>query len=367
MKRKILVPVFASFMALSVNSIAFADQDVNQTNNTTQTQENTMDEYKELAYKVAQVKEGYAVKIRKIGQVQDVAYEGDSLKVIGQQGEWYKVQLDEETEGWVPSRYLEIENATAYINADKVNLRKEANVESELQTELEMSQPVKVIEEQGNWIKVENNGKEGYIRSLYVSEEKPQIEEIELQEEVQAQEAIQETVQQPTNNVAAKTVSTTSTKISSNSSTQTTNTVQEAPKQEQTTTQTNTNYSSSKASAIINLAYSKMGSPYVWGAEGPNSFDCSGFTSYMFRNAAGVSIPRTSIAQSGVGVSVSKGELKPGDLVFFDSDRDGDISHVGIYVGGGQFIHASSSKGVTVSSLNSAFYSSVYKGAKRVL
>ncbi|HSQ33314.1 MAG TPA: C40 family peptidase, partial [Peptostreptococcaceae bacterium] len=124
---------------------------------------------------------------------------------------------------------------------------------------------------------------------------------------------------------------------------------------------------SSKASAIINAAYSKMGSPYVWGAEGPNSFDCSGFTSHAFRSGAGISLPRTSAAQAGVGTSVSRSELKAGDLVFFDSDRDGDISHVGIYVGGGSFIHASSSKGVTVSSLNSSFYSSVYKGAKRVL
>ena len=340
MKRKILVPVFASFMALSINSVAFGEENVDKTNSTIETEENTIDEYKELSYKEATVKEGYAVKIRKVGQVQDVAYEGTSLKVIGQQGEWYKVQLDEETEGWVPARFLELTNATAYINAEKVNFRSEPSIESELYSELNLNDSIKVIEEQGNWIKVEVDGKEGYIRSLYISDEK-----LELEEEIQE-----------TSQVIQKTSRSTSTKVSSSSS-----------KKTSSHKEVSTNYSSSKASAIINKAYSKMGSPYVWGAEGPNSFDCSGFTSYVFRHAAGISLPRTSISQAGVGVSVSKSQLKPGDLVFFDSDRDGDISHVGIYVGGGKFIHASSSKGVTVSSLNSSFYSSVYKGAKRVL
>jgi peptidoglycan DL-endopeptidase CwlO len=344
MKRKILVPVFASFMALSINSVAFANQDLDKTENSTETQDNSADVYEELSYKVVEVKEGTAVKIRKVGEVQEVAYEGDVLKVIGKQGDWYKVQLDEETVGWAPARYLELRNATAYINGDKVNFRSESNIESELYGELALGDSIKVIEEQDNWIKIEKDGKEGYIRSLYVSENKPEMEE-------EIQEVVQETSRS------------TSTRTSSNVSTNTSSKTEV----KEVSTQSNTNYASSKASSIINIAYSKMGKPYVWGAEGPNSFDCSGFTSYAFRNGAGISLPRTSISQAGVGVSVSKGQLKPGDLVFFDSDRDGDISHVGIYVGGGQFIHASSSKGVTVSSLNSAFYSSVYKGAKRVL
>jgi peptidoglycan DL-endopeptidase CwlO len=343
MKRKILVPVFASFMALSINSVAFANQDLDKTENSTETQDNSADVYEELSYKVVEVKEGTAVKIRKVGEVQEVAYEGDVLKVIGKQGDWYKVQLDEETVGWAPARYLELRNATAYINGDKVNFRSESNIESELYGELALGDSIKVIEEQDNWIKIEKDGKEGYIRSLYVSENKPEMEE-------EIQEVVQETSRS------------TSTRTSSNVSTNTSSKTEV----KEVSTQSNTNYASSKASSIINIAYSKMGKPYVWGAEGPNSFDCSGFTSYAFRNGAGISLPRTSISQAGVGVSVSKGQLKPGDLVFFDSDRDGDISHVGIYVGGGQFIHASSSKGVTVSSLNSAFYSSVYKGAKRV-
>ncbi|HSQ34025.1 MAG TPA: SH3 domain-containing protein, partial [Peptostreptococcaceae bacterium] len=202
MKRKILVPVFASFMALSINSVAFANQDLDKTNSTTETQDNGSEEYKELSFKVAEVKEGTAVKIRKVGQVQDVAYEGASLKVLGKQGEWYKVELDEEIQGWVPARYLEIENATAYINAEKVNFRSEPNIESELYDELDLSDSIKVIEEQDNWIKIEKDGKEGYIRSLYVSDEKPEIEE-EIQQ------------------VAQETSRSVSTRVSSNVSTQT--------------------------------------------------------------------------------------------------------------------------------------------------
>ena len=110
-----------------------------------------------------------------------------------------------------------------------------------------------------------------------------------------------------------------------------------------------------------------MGCPYVWGAEGPNSFDCSGFTSYVFRNAAGVSLPRTSSAQSGYGKTVSKSNLQAGDLVFFNTSGKG-VSHVGIYVGAGKMIHApSSGKTISVTSINSSYYSSRFVTAKRVL
>ncbi|MEW2167532.1 NlpC/P60 family protein [Streptomyces sp. NPDC007084] len=91
----------------------------------------------------------------------------------------------------------------------------------------------------------------------------------------------------------------------------------------------------SRAAAAVSFAYSKLGSPYVWGATGPNAFDCSGLTQAAYRSA-GVSLPRTTYAQINAGRRVSRSELQPGDLVFFYSG----ISHVGIYVGNGQMIHA---------------------------
>ena len=93
--------------------------------------------------------------------------------------------------------------------------------------------------------------------------------------------------------------------------------------------------SSASGNAIVSYAYQFIGTPYVYGATGPNSFDCSGFTSYVYRNAAGIEITRTTYSQIGVGTPVSYNELQPGDLVFtYGAD------HVGIYVGGGQYIHA---------------------------
>ncbi|MFJ5301381.1 NlpC/P60 family protein [Streptomyces sp. NPDC088350] len=91
----------------------------------------------------------------------------------------------------------------------------------------------------------------------------------------------------------------------------------------------------SRAAAAVSYAYQKLGSPYVWGATGPNAFDCSGLVQAAY-NSAGVSLPRTTYAQINAGQRVSRSELRPGDLVFFYSG----ISHVGIYVGDGQMIHA---------------------------
>ncbi|MET8448458.1 NlpC/P60 family protein [Streptomyces sp. NPDC005209] len=91
----------------------------------------------------------------------------------------------------------------------------------------------------------------------------------------------------------------------------------------------------SRAAAAVAYAYQKLGSPYVWGATGPNAFDCSGLVQAAYRSA-GVSLPRTTYAQINAGHRVSRSELRPGDLVFFYSG----ISHVGLYIGNGQMIHA---------------------------
>lgn len=90
-----------------------------------------------------------------------------------------------------------------------------------------------------------------------------------------------------------------------------------------------------RASSAYGAAQSKVGTPYVWGATGPNSFDCSGLTSWAFQQA-GVSIPRTSEAQANIGTRISRDQLAPGDLVFFY----GDLHHVGFYAGNGQVLHA---------------------------
>ncbi|MEU1627506.1 NlpC/P60 family protein [Streptomyces sp. NPDC020096] len=91
----------------------------------------------------------------------------------------------------------------------------------------------------------------------------------------------------------------------------------------------------SRAAQAVSFAHAQLGKPYVWGATGPNSYDCSGLTQAAW-SAAGVSLPRTTYSQINSGARVPEGQLQPGDLVFFYSS----VSHVGIYIGDGQMIHA---------------------------
>lgn len=123
-------------------------------------------------------------------------------------------------------------------------------------------------------------------------------------------------------------------------------------------------------SDLIAIAKSKLGSPYKWGQAGPNSFDCSGFIQYCYKQAYSIDLGHSSKAMSQKGTTVSKDQLQPGDLVFFTTDRSGNVNHVGIYIGGGEFIHASSSSynghQVHINPINTGFYSEVYKWGKRI-
>jgi len=118
------------------------------------------------------------------------------------------------------------------------------------------------------------------------------------------------------------------------------------------------------------IAKSFLGTPYVWGATGPNKFDCSGFTQWVYRDS-GINIPRVSRDQARVGQYVSYDQLQRGDMVFFDTHkkRTGRVSHVGIYLGGGNFIHASSAgKSVVIYNFNQKpFYKKRFLWGRRVL
>lgn len=118
-------------------------------------------------------------------------------------------------------------------------------------------------------------------------------------------------------------------------------------------------------SALIRTALACRGLRYRRGGTSRGGFDCSGFTRYVYAKY-GVSLPHSSAAQSRLGTPVSRDQLQPGDLVFFQTYRRG-ISHVGIYIGNNQFVHASTPRGgVRVDSLNHSYYSKRYRGARRV-
>ncbi len=129
----------------------------------------------------------------------------------------------------------------------------------------------------------------------------------------------------------------------------------------------NNNRISDKSKKVVELAYKQLGKPYVWGAAGPNSFDCSGLTSYVYKNGAGVKIPRTSRDQGTVGKTVSKSNLKPGDLIFFSTTRKG-ISHVGLYIGNSKMIHAPKpGDKVRIDNINASYYLKTYVTSKTIL
>ena len=135
------------------------------------------------------------------------------------------------------------------------------------------------------------------------------------------------------------------------------------PKKQEQQVQEETN----KLDKIVELAYKQLGKPYVWGTHGPRSFDCSGLTSFLYKQAYGIGISTSSRAQASYGYKVSKSNLKKGDLMFF-ATGGGGISHVGIYVGNNKLIHASTpSTGVILSDINSSYYQRTFVTARRLL
>lgn len=124
--------------------------------------------------------------------------------------------------------------------------------------------------------------------------------------------------------------------------------------------------SASIRSRIISEAQKHLGTPYVWGGTTPQGFDCSGYVQYVMVKC-GISIARTTLQQVNAGSYIPKNSLQPGDLVFLQNTYREGVSHVGIYIGNNQMIHASSSKGVTISSLLSSYYLEHYHSARRLI
>lgn len=230
---------------------------------------------------------------------------------------------------------------TLYTNSKTVNLRKQASTSSGIVASLTQNTPVEVISEANGWSKVKVSGKEGYISSALLSAQKKETSRS------------METTRKETNKqqTTPKTESTTKATTTSSTPAQTTQTTK-APA------------TSGKGSSIVAEASKYIGCKYRYGGTTPSGFDCSGFTQYVYRKF-GVNLNRTAAGQYSNGVSVTKSQLQPGDLVMFGKSG---ISHVAIYAGGGRIVHAATSKtGVRTDSLNSGYYSKNYVGARRIL
>lgn len=123
-----------------------------------------------------------------------------------------------------------------------------------------------------------------------------------------------------------------------------------------------------QADSLIAKAKNFIGLPYRFGGTSPTSgFDCSGFMQYVYKETANISLPRTSGSMAQVGTQVSRDALQPGDMVFF-SHSGGRISHVGMYIGEGRFIHSpSTGKTISITSLNSGYWANKFVTARRVI
>jgi len=226
------------------------------------------------------VRSGAGTNYGKIATV----YKGNKVEIVTSSGNWLKIKLSNGKTGWASSKYISKGNSTnnstkvsqdsqgkVKVTASSLNVRKGPSTSNAKVGSLKRGQTVDVLQKSGTWTKIKtSNGLVGWVSNKHIT-----------------------------------------TSINSSNSTA------QAPSR------------GTSRAAVVDLAYKQLGKKYVWGAEGPNSFDCSGLTSYVYRNALGKVIPRTSSAQSKYGQYVSKSELQPGDLIF--SGSKGKVSHVGIY------------------------------------
>ena len=218
-----------------------------------------------------------------------------------------------------------------YINVGSVNVRENASTSSNIITTLTRNTEVRVEKVENGWARISTStGINGYVSNQYISDEREQ------ETNRGSVERERETIELPNT------------------------TENEVENTEVETTKT------SRGEEVANYAQTLLGKSYVYGGVGPNSFDCSGFTEYVY-SKFGVNLTHSASAQANIGTTVSKSNLQLGDMVFF-TQGGSSIGHVGIYIGNNSFIHAANpQKGVVITSLSDGYYTRNYKTAKRVI
>ena len=319
---------------------------------------------------------------------------GVKVTYISESGNWTKVQYNSKT-GYICSDYLKKESSTStttntmYVTASAgLNLRKGPSTSYAVIKTLSKGTEVTVVSSSNGWSKVNVGGVSGYVSSDYLSSTKPSTGSSSSNESTSNSTSTMYTTDRlnlrkgagtsysvitTLDKGIAVTVHSSSngwSKVSVNGMTGYVSSSYLSSTKPSNSSSSTDSSTSSKVDKVLNFASQQLGKPYVWGAQGPNSFDCSGLTYYVYKNAAGITLPRTSVEQSKYGTTVSKSNLKAGDLIFFDTSgpNDGGVSHVGIYVGNGQMIHASSSqKKIVKVSVETSYWNNAFVRAKRVL
>ncbi|MDK2563463.1 SH3 domain-containing protein [Romboutsia sedimentorum] len=261
------------------------------------------------------------------------AYKGDRVEILESSNGWHKIKLSNGKIGWGSGSYISTssnsggssDNETsipsngtkAVVTTSTLNIRSGPSTSYSVITKVYKGDRVEILESSNGWNKVKmSSGKIGWGSGAYIS---------------------------------------TSINDGSNNGSGNDNTENEE------------SIPQDKGQAVIDLVKAQLGRPYAWGAEGPNSFDCSGLTYYVY-GKVGIKLPRVSRDQYNVGSSVNYSNLKPGDLLFSSTDGSGNITHVGIYIGNGEMIHSPKPGDVIQrTNINTSYWQNAHVGAKRVL
>lgn len=352
------------------------------------------------------VKCSSSVNFRSAPNTSSISYgelkNGTKVNVVGVSSGWYKVTYNGKT-GYIHPDYITLASSSAGTAiapsntvtsttgtagtvkcSSSVNLRSEANTSSSILAELKNGTAVTVVSTANGWCKVNCSGKTGYIKQDYVSTTgsasnnksastgTAAVVKCSSTVNFRSAASTSSTILGELKNGTAITVLSTSNGWSKVSYAGKTGYISAdylvTASSGTAISPSNTAASvsiSAKRQSVLNYAAQFLGVPYVYGGSTPSGFDCSGFTSYVFKNTVG-SIPRVAQAQYDATTRVSRDDLLPGDLVFFGSSTS-SISHVGIYVGSNQFIHAPSTGDVVKYSSLTGSYATRYQGAGRVI
>lgn len=281
----------------------------------------------------------------------DVADKGEVVVVVSKSGDWYKVIYNLQ-EGYMHRNYVSVltkENAElgyGRINGSSVNLRSGPGTGYGRVAVGSKGDKAYIIGINEGWYKVIYGAKICYIRSDYLD-----LTEIPYENK--------DSAYSPKFFRGGKSTGVAPSASALNGTGTGSNNIGPGSSKDPSVP------SSVSGSAIVAEAKKHLGTPYVYGGTTPSGFDCSGFVYYVL-NSVGISASRTLVTMYSQGTPVSKSQLQPGDIVFFKNTYKVGISHVGIYVGNGQFIHSpSSGKVVSYADLNSAYYVNHYYGAVR--